>query len=115
MTLEAVLSGLWAALNSPLGIALVAALALWGLNRLYAKKPAWKKYEGHIIAAVKAAEKVIPDGSANTSVRRFDEALKYVLAIYEQVEKGAPDQATLLALREGINLKHAELEAAGQL
>ena len=115
MNWQTILEGLWAALNSPLGIAAVAALALWLLNRLYASRPAWAKYEGSIISAVKLAEKEIPDDAPNKGLQRLDLALKYVLRIYEQVQGKAADPAATAALREGIQLKHAELEAEGIL
>ena len=115
MNWQTILEGLWAALNSPLGIAAVAALVLYGLNRLYAARPAWAKYEGSIISAVKLAEKEIPDDAPNKGLQRLDLALKYVLRIYEQVQGKAADPAVTAALREGIQLKHAELEAEGIL
>ena len=45
MNMTSILEAVWHALNSPAGIAAVAGLILWALNRLYAKKPAWKQYE----------------------------------------------------------------------
>ena len=43
MNWKDILEGIWNALNSPAGITAVAGLLLWLLNRLYAKKPAWKQ------------------------------------------------------------------------
>ena len=63
--------------------------------------------EGTIIAAVKYAEKTIPDGSPNVSQARLDEALKYVLAVYAK--------ADAQAVKEGIQITHERMEAGGVL
>ena len=76
MNWTAILEAVWHALNSPAGITAVAGLILWALNRLYAKKPEWKKYEGTIISAIKFSEKDIPDGTENKSLMRLDHALR---------------------------------------
>ena len=115
MTTEQVLAMVWAAVNSPLGIAVVAAVALWALNRLYAARPEWAKYEGAIISAVKFAEKQIPDDVENKGLARLDAALKYVVGVYEEIEGKRPSAATTAALKEGIQITHADLEAAGAL
>ncbi len=44
--MDAILRAVWEFFNSPVGIALVAGVVLWLLNRLYAAKPGWQKYEG---------------------------------------------------------------------
>ncbi len=105
----------WDVVNSPAVIALMAGGLLWLLNRLYAARPAWQAFEGTIIAAVKWAEKEIPDGSANQAVRRLDEALAYVLKVYEEARGRPADAKTRYELREGIQIVHAELEASGNL
>lgn len=105
----------WEAVNSPIGITVLAAVALWVLNLIYAKKPEWQKYEGTIIAAIKAAEKAIPDDTTNTSAARFDKALKLVLAVVEK-NTGTDASANVIAsVSEGISIVHAELESAGNL
>jgi len=98
-------------LNSNAAIAMIAAVAVYLLNMIYAKKPEWKKYEGTVIAAIKAAEKAIPDGSPNTATARLDYALKYVLRVYEEAN-GKASIATVADFTNGIQLTHAELEAA---
>ena len=115
MSATKVLEVLWAALNSPAGIAAMAGLVLYLLNRLYAARPAWRQFEGTIIAAVKFAEKHIPDDAANKSLKRLDAALRYVLRVYEEVRGREPTRRELAELREGIQVKHAELEASGGL
>ena len=109
------LETIWNALNSPVGIAAVAGLVLWLLNRLYAAKPGWKKYEGAIISAVKFAEKEVPDDTPNKALRRLDEALKYVLKVYAEMTGKQAGPKVAADLKEGIQIKHSELEAAGAL
>ena len=110
-----ILETVWAVINSPAGIAAIVGLVLWLLNRLYAAKPAWQKYEGTIIAAVRQAEKAIPDGTPNKSMAKLDNALKYVLSIYENTEGKRPSEAVTAELVEGIRIIHNELEVDGIL
>jgi len=105
----------WDVLNSPAGVTVMAGVLLWLLNRLYAAKPAWQAFEGTIIAAVKWAEKEIPDDTPNKSLRRLNAALSYVLRVYAEVQGRPADQKTRHELREGIQIVHAELEASGNL
>ena len=115
MNVESILTAVWGALNSPVGIAAVAGVILWILNRVYAKKPAWQAFEGTIIAAVKWAEKAIPDDTENTAAKRFDEALRYVLKVYESAQKRRANSKEIVELGEGIKIVHAELETHGNL
>lgn len=115
MNWEGILEGLWNVLNSPAAIALVAGVVLWLLNKLYASKPGWRKYEGAIISGIKLAEKEIPDGASNKALSRLDAALKYVLSIHREINGRAAKPEEVAELREGIQIKHAELEANGSL
>ena len=99
----------WDVLNSPAVIAGVAALVLWLLNRVYAKKPAWQAFEGTIIAGIKWAEKQIPDDSENKSLSRLNAAMQYVVKV-EEVNGKRPPAAIEADLR-GVQILHAELEA----
>ena len=105
----------WDVVNSPAVIALMAGGLLWLLNRLYAVKPAWQAFEGTIIAAVKWAEKEIPDDTPNKAFNRLNAALNYVLKVYEEARGKPADAQTKNELREGIQIVHAELEASGNL
>ncbi|HUX16315.1 MAG TPA: hypothetical protein VMW52_07560 [Phycisphaerae bacterium] len=115
MDWETIWTAVWAGLNSPIGIATVAALVLWALNKVYAAKPAWKAYEGTIITAIKGAEKMIPDDVENKGMKRLDEALRYVLQVYTQVEGKRPTPAVEASLKEGVQITHASLEAGEAL
>jgi len=113
-TFLTVLTFVWATLNTPAGIAVLASVVVFAVNKLYARKPLWKKYQGSVIAAIKFAEKEIPDGSANKAVYRLDTALKYVLRVIEAVE-GRLSESQVRELKEGLQVTHAELEAKGTL
>jgi len=115
MDINTVLTTVWSILNSPAGITTMATIMLWLLNKLATSKPLWVKYEGTLIAAVKAAEKVIPDDSSNKSVARLDEALKYTLKIYEQAKGRQATSKEVAELTDGLQIVHAELEGNGQL
>lgn len=115
MDMQMILEGIWSAVNSPIGIGAIAAVALWLLNRLYAARPQWQSYEGSIIAAIKFAEQEIPDDVPNKGLARLDAALRYVLQVYEEVNKRIASAKVVAELKEGIQIKHAELEKAGQL
>jgi hypothetical protein len=115
MDTHEILRAIWTAMNSPAGVTVMAAVFLWLLNRLYAAKPAWQAFEGTIIAAVKWAEKEIPDDNPNKGFARLDAALNYVLKVYEEARGKPADTKTKAELREGIQIVHAELEATGNL
>jgi hypothetical protein len=115
MNVETILSAAWAALNSPAGIAVVAGLVLWLLNRVYAARPEWQKYEGAIISAVKFAEKDIPDSTPNKGLARLDAALRYVIRAYEEATGRRASPTVTADLKEGIQITHARLEAQGAL
>jgi hypothetical protein len=114
-SVEAVLGLVWSVLNSPAGIAALAGIILWALNRLYAAKPAWAQYEGAIISAVRFAEKEIPDDVSNKGMARLDQALKYVLRVFYEVNRREPTRAEAMALRDGIQIIHNDLDAQGVL
>jgi len=114
MNAERIFELIWSVMNSPAVIAAFAAAVVWAMNKIYSKRPAWQAFEGTIIAAVKWAEREIPDDTPNKSLVRLNAALNYVLKVYEQARGPAGEQIKA-ELREGIQIVHAELEAAGNL
>lgn len=106
---------IWELLNSPAGITAIAGGVLFLLNRLYAAKPGWAKWEGTIISAVKFAEQNIPDDTANKGLAKFDDALRHTLRVYEATTKRRASAAVEAQLKEGIQIVHDKLEAAGTL
>jgi len=106
---------LWELINSPAGIALIASVVLYLLNRLYAAKPLWQQYEGTIISAIRTAETLVPDGTPNRGLAKFDAALKFVLQVFEARAGRPATLAEKAALSEGIQIKHNQLDASGQM
>ena len=106
-------------LSTVLGIVIwVAAFAVVFLlmNKVSPLNKAWSKYEGTIITGIKLAEKVISDDSPNAGLRRLDEALNFVLQNYAEQNGGKqPPDSLARELKEGIQIKHAELERLGNL
>ena len=115
MTWELVLAGVWEVLNSPVGVSLVASVALWLINKLYTAKPVWQKYEGALIKAVQWAEKEIPDDVPNKYLKRADAALQYALTAYQNLEGRRADERMKAQLAQGLEVVHADLETAGIL
>ena len=102
---------LWVLVNSPVFITLVASGVVVLLNKIYDRRPSWQKYQGTIIAAVRYAEKAIPDDAENKSIQRLDAALKYVLAIVEARENRVTTREERTAIEEGIQIIHDQVEA----
>lgn len=118
--MDTILSGIWMFLNSAFGFTLAWVVAIvvmiYFLDRLSSRDKAWHPYEGAIITAIKLAEKAIPDDTANAGLRRLDEALRFVLNVYREHNPGKAPSADLVhELKEGIQIKHAELERLGNL
>lgn len=115
MNWTTVLQTVWAALNSPAGVAAMAGAFLWALNRLYATKPLWQQYEGTVIAAIRFAEKNIDDATPNAGLAKLDAALQYVLKVYEQSAGRRATQAEVTEFTNGIQIVHNGLDAEGLL
>ena len=115
MTLDIVVVGVWALMNSPVGVSVVASVALWLVNKVYAKKPEWQAYEGALIQAVRWAEKEIPDSAESKYLKRSNAALRYALTAYERMNGKRASQRMAEQLAQGIEVVHTDLEAAGVL
>jgi type II secretory pathway component PulL len=102
---------IWTVLNSPAAITAIAGVLIFALNKVYAKKPIWRQYEGLFTQAVKMAEKAVPDDSKNKSVRRLDAALKYVNKVLAEYKIKTSDADVI----NGIEIIHAEQEQSGKL
>jgi hypothetical protein len=94
--------------------AVIGAIA-WAFVKLFERKTEWVKYKGYIIAAVKFAEKSVPDDAENKALRRMDEALKRFITLYEIAEKAAPTATLLDTVRAQISVVHDQLESEGTL
>jgi hypothetical protein len=96
-------------------ITAIAGIASFAIARLFTAKPAWKKYEGLLITAVKAAEKIIPDDSTNTSLARADEALRVFADRYTMAYGKLPTDAIVTVARLALPIVHDQIEAEGTL
>ncbi len=115
-----ILSGIWTFLNSGIGFAIVWA-ALVGLFLFLASKfnplqEKWKQYEGSIITGIRLAEKQIPDDTPNAGLAKLDAALRFVLNAYAEANNGKQPSAALIEqIKQGIQIKHDELDRYGGL
>ena len=109
-----VIQVVWTALNTPAGVAFIASVFIYILNKLFSYKPTWKKiyekWEGSLVSAIKFAEKTIDDKSENKSQRKLDQALKYMIKVFEDTKGRMPKRKELEAIKEGLNKKHSELD-----
>ncbi len=106
-------------LNNPVVLLVITALLTYIIKTLWVKQPAWmelaSQYAGDIIAAVKFAEKAIPDTVEQKGLKRLDEAMKYMITVYEATTKMPVTEAVKADLRQAIITTHNELELNGQL
>lgn len=112
-------SDVWAAVveiaNSPIVLTALGSIVAWAIARMFAARPAWEKYEGTIIAAIRWAEKKIPDSATNRSALRLDAALRYVIEVYEASGRRRCSRSMEQSLREGIQICHDRMEREGAL
>jgi len=117
---SAILNGVWTFLNSGIGFTLVWA-AMVGFFIFLASKfnplqEKWKQYEGSIITGIKLAEKQIPDDTPNSGLAKLDSALRFVLNAYAEANNGKkPSDALVEQIKQGIQIKHSELDRYGGL
>jgi hypothetical protein len=106
--------------NTPTGFAILWTAIVGFIIYLASKYnpfvEAWRKYEGSIIAGIRFAEKSIDDSTENKSLAKLDAALKYVIKAYEDANSGkSPSQTLINAFKEGIQIKHDQMERVGTL
>lgn len=117
---NAILNGIWTFLNSGIGYAIIWA-AMVGFfiflaSRFNPWQEKWKQYEGSIITGIKLAEKQIPDDTPNAGLARLDAALRFVLNAYAEANNGKQPSAALVEqIKQGIQIKHSELDRFGGL
>ncbi|HOD83920.1 MAG TPA: hypothetical protein PKG77_21060 [Phycisphaerae bacterium] len=117
---NAILNGVWTFLNSGIGFAIIWA-AMVGFFIFLASKfnplqEKWKQYEGSIITGIKLAEKQIPDDTPNSGLAKLDAALRFVLKAYAEANSGKqPSDALVEQIKQGIQIKHSELDRWGGL
>lgn len=102
------------ALGSSAGVTVLAAILAWILGKIFLAKPEWKviydRYQPAFMAAVKYAEKVIPNEVNNAGMQRLDLALQKVIQI-----EAALNSVPTSILTQVMNMVHAEAEAKGNI
>ncbi|MDR1611879.1 MAG: hypothetical protein LBT97_03740 [Planctomycetota bacterium] len=120
MDTNAILNGIWTFFNSGIGIAVVWAgmvgFFMFLASRFNPLQEKWKQYEGSIITGIKLAEKQIPDDTPNAGLAKLDAALRFVLNAYAEANNGSlPSAALIEQIKQGIQIKHNELDRFGKL
>ena len=120
MNVNTILDAVVKFFNSSFGFAVVwAAMVgffMWLASRYNPFQEAWKKYEGSIITGIKLAEKQIPNDVPNAGLARLDAALRFVLKAYAEANNGKqPSAKEIEQIRQGIQIKHSELDRFGGL
>jgi len=104
-----------ALINSPAFVAVLVAILLIILDKVFDKRPTWKvrwaQFSPVFISAVKLAEKQIPDDTPNKGLARLDYALKYTLKVIEGFGIPTPDKKGMDEIRLNIEEAHALLES----
>lgn len=105
-----------ALLNSDAFITLIGAAAAWLVAFMFTKKPAWKKYEGILITAVNAAEKlVVPEGAKDGWKLKAQKAADAFIEGYT-AHYGVPPTDKVLALAQAaLPIVHDGMTARGTL
>ena len=107
-------------LNSAVGIAVIwaalVALFLWLSSEFNPFQEKWRAWEGSIITAIKLAEKEVPDNIPDKGLAKLDAALRFVIQAYADAHSGKHPSAKLIEhLKQGIQIKHHELDRFGKL
>jgi hypothetical protein len=104
--------GVWAFLNSSVGVSVVIFILSFVLGKIFTHKPKWKnivlKYGPSLMQAVKMAEKKIPDDTDSKGKARLDAALKYVIELEPKLKESE-------SLKKALATVHANAESHGNL
>lgn len=120
MDFGAILSGIGQFFKSPAGLSLcwaaIVGFFIFLASRFNPWREKWKQYEGSIITGIKLAEKQIPDDTPNAGLAKLDAALRFVLNAYAEANNGKkPSDALVEQIKQGIQIKHDELDRWGGL
>lgn len=75
----------------------------------------FEQYKGYAIAAIKAAEKAIPDDAENKSTRKLDFALRTFMGKYQAATGETPDEETVGKIESWLSVIHRALEETSGL
>jgi len=113
-TVQKLLDWIWEKMNTSAGMELMAIACAFAAGKIFLRKPKWKvyydEYKGHLVSAIKFAEKTIPNNVKNRAAAKADAALNYALGVIQAGKSKAPalDKASL---GQALNVLHAEAEA----
>ncbi len=107
-------------LNSGVGFVVIWAVLVgvffWLSSKFNPFQEKWKEWEGSIITGIKLAEKEIPDDTPSAGLAKLDAALRFVLKAYADANNGKQPPAKLIEqIKQGIQIKHADLDRYGGL
>ncbi len=120
MNIDTIFDAIGKFFNTPFGFTLVWA-AVMGIFVFLSSRhnpfvETWKKYEGSIITGIRLAERQLPDDSPNKGLAKLDAALRFVLKAYAEANNGKQPSAKIIeSIRQGIQVKHSELDRFGGL
>ena len=105
----------WTFVNSPGGLTLIASIIAFVMGRVYLAKPKWKvlmdQYRPKLMAAIKFAEKKIPDNAKNKSLARLNEAFLYAINLDDKLLSVAKKAD----IKDALTALHSEAEKEGNL
>ena len=101
---------IWNIVNSPIGYTIGGFIILFIINKVFAAKPGWAKYEGPIISAIKWAEKAIDDETENAGMEKADKALKYFIKSYTEARGKKPSDKIIEQVQLGMPIVHDKIE-----
>ena len=104
------LGTIWQIVNSPMGWAICGFIMLFIINKIFAAKPAWAKFEGPMISAIKWAEKAIDDDSENSAMQKADSALKFFINSYQSAKGKKPSQKIIEEVQLAFPIVHDKIE-----
>ncbi len=120
MDVSAILESLSDLFNSAFGFAVIWAalvgLFFWLSSKFNPFQEKWKEWEGSIITGIRLAEKEIPDDTPNAGLAKLDAALRFVIRAYADANNGKQPPAKVIEqIKQGIQIKHADLDRFGGL
>ena len=100
----------WTFLNTPVGYMVSGFIFLFILNKIFDKRPGWKKYEGFMIDAVRKAEGWIKDDNDSPILNKADAALQYFIKSYEAAKGKRPKDSLISEVKNGLPIVHNAIE-----
>jgi hypothetical protein len=103
---DLVLQSFASGIGSVLLLSAAAPIIAFLLKTLFLRSAAWRRYEGTIIALIRAAEKAIPDDVGNPGLSRLDFVFREVVQRMERDGAAPKTDAEAQDLRDAISVLH---------